>query len=67
MTGLQVVRKLQKLGFVVDHVTGSHYILIGPERQRTVVPVHGARNLRRGTLHAICKQAGVTEEELRRL
>ncbi|MHB1954840.1 MAG: type II toxin-antitoxin system HicA family toxin [Sulfobacillus sp.] len=67
MTGPEVVRKLQKLGFVVDHVTGSHVILIGPDGQRTVVPVHGARDLRRGTLHAICKQVGVTEEQMRRL
>ncbi len=41
MTGPDVVRTLQKLGFVVDHVTGSHVILIAPDRQRTVVPVHG--------------------------
>ncbi len=67
MTGKEVIRKLHKLGFVVDHVTGSHYILIGPNRQRTVVPVHGSRDLRRGTLLAIMKQAGATEETFRRL
>ncbi|PSR22794.1 MAG: hypothetical protein C7B45_05555 [Sulfobacillus acidophilus] len=67
VTGPEVVRKLQKLGFVVDHVTGSHVILIGSDGQRTVVPVHGARALRRGTLHAICNQVGVTEEQMRRL
>ncbi|MCL4351090.1 MAG: type II toxin-antitoxin system HicA family toxin [Firmicutes bacterium] len=67
MTAPEVLRKLKTLGFVVDHVSGSHYILIGPQHQRTVVPFHGSHDLRRGTLRAIIKQAGVTEDEFRQL
>lgn len=67
MTAREVLRKLKILGFVVDHVSGSHYILIGPQQQRTVVPFHRSRDLRRGTLQAIIKQAGVPEDTFRRL
>lgn len=67
MTAREVLRKLKKLGFVIDHVSGSHYILIGPQHQRTVVPFHVSHDLRQGTLLAIIKQAQVSEDTFRRL
>jgi len=67
VTAREVLRKLKKLGFAIDHVSGSHYILIGPQHQRTVVPFHGSQDLRQGTLLAIIKQAGVTEDTFRRI
>jgi predicted RNA binding protein YcfA (HicA-like mRNA interferase family) len=65
VNGRQVVRALAKAGFVVDRVAGSHHILVYPtDPRRTVtVPVHGARDLRRGTLRAILRQAGLSVEE----
>jgi HicA toxin of bacterial toxin-antitoxin, len=37
---LLVRRQLQKAGFTVARVKGSHHILIHPDGRRTVVPVH---------------------------
>ncbi|WP_083475551.1 type II toxin-antitoxin system HicA family toxin [Methanogenium cariaci] len=60
----KVIRILEKKGFVLDRVKGSHHIYIHPEgRQRVVIPVH-KKDLPKGTLMEILKQAGITKEEL---
>ncbi|MBE3586229.1 MAG: type II toxin-antitoxin system HicA family toxin [Thermoanaerobacter sp.] len=38
----EVIAALQKLGFEVDHVTGSHYVLRHPDGRRAVVPYRGS-------------------------
>ena len=59
LTPRKVLRLLKQHGFVVDHQTGSHVILIHPQAgQRVVVPVH-ARDVPRGTLMNILKAAGI--------
>jgi predicted RNA binding protein YcfA (HicA-like mRNA interferase family) len=63
-TGKQVLKVLLAKGFVVDHVTGSHHILVNSDRTRRVtVPVH-TRDVPKGTLREILKQAGVSAENL---
>ena len=59
----EVVRKLQRAGFLIDHVTGSHYILRHPDGRRAVVPYHAGRDVKRGVLRAIIRQAGLTVDE----
>ncbi len=63
----EVLRKLQKVGFQVDHVTGSHYILRHTDGRRVVVPYHQGRDVKRGVLRSILQQAGITPEEFREL
>jgi predicted RNA binding protein YcfA (HicA-like mRNA interferase family) len=62
-----VLRKLRTAGFSIDHVTGSHYILMHPDGRRTVVPYHAGREIKRGVLRAILQQAGLTVEEFLKL
>jgi predicted RNA binding protein YcfA (HicA-like mRNA interferase family) len=59
-----VLRALTGAGFFVHHVSGSHYILKHEERKdlRVTLPWHG-KDLKRGTLTSIIKQAGLTVEE----
>ncbi len=59
-----VVRGLERAGFVVHHVKGSHYYLKHPTRPalRVSVPFH-RKDLPRGTLRAIIRQAGLSVEE----
>jgi len=67
VTGNEMVRALQRAGFVEDRQKGSHLTLLHPEtRLRTVVPIRG-RALGPGLTHSILKQAGLTAEDLRRL
>ena len=69
VSGRRVLRALQRAGFIVDRTTGSHHLLVHPEDPRRIVtvPVHGARDLKSGTLRAIIRQAGLTVEEFRAL
>lgn len=59
-----VIRTLERAGFFVDHIHGSHHYLKHPEKLMllVVVPYH-PRDIKRGLLHAIIKQAGMTVEE----
>ena len=59
----EVIRKLQRAGFETDHITGSHYIMRHPDGRRTVVPYHAGRDIKRGVLRAIIRQAGLTMGE----
>ncbi|MBI3291471.1 MAG: type II toxin-antitoxin system HicA family toxin [Elusimicrobia bacterium] len=63
----EVIRKLKRADFYVDHTTGSHVVLVNPRKNiRVVVPYH-ARELKRGLLFGIIKQAGLTIEEFHNL
>ena len=58
----EVVAALQRAGFGSPRQKGSHYILVHSDGRRTSVPVHG-KDLKRGTMFEIIKQAGLTQEE----
>lgn len=64
-TGQQVRRALEKCGFSLRRVNGSHHVMRheGPPVRNVTVPVHGSKTLKRATLAAIIKQAGLTVEE----
>jgi predicted RNA binding protein YcfA (HicA-like mRNA interferase family) len=65
----QVIAALRKAGFIVERVTGSHYIIAHPSdpRRAVTVPFHGARSLKPGTLRNIIRQAGFSTETFRDL
>lgn len=59
-----LVKKLERLGFVKDHQTGSHIIMWHPKtKRRAVVPYH-LRDIRKGTLNSLLKEAGISREEI---
>ncbi len=60
-SGQDAIRAFQKLGYQVDHQTGSHIILRHPQMRRLTVPNH--RELAKGTLRALIREAGLTKEE----
>lgn len=63
----RLLRALEKKGWKVARVTGSHHILIHEGSQGTVsVPLHN-RDMRPGTLNRILKDASIGRDELRRL
>jgi predicted RNA binding protein YcfA (HicA-like mRNA interferase family) len=60
----EVVRFLERNGFVLDHSSGSHFIFYHPvSKRRAVVPRH-SRDLPKGTLMSLLRDAGFTREEL---
>lgn len=62
VSGMETVKALSKVGFYIRHIKGSHMILRrdNPFAQLTV-PNH--KELDRGTLRAIIRQAGLTVEQ----
>ena len=58
MNGKEVIKQLQAKGFSILRVNGSHYML-GKGNRRVPVPVHGAKDVKVGTLKNIEKLSGV--------
>jgi len=66
VSGQEVVRALQKIGFTVRRQQGSHIIMRRDDPfAQTVVPNH--HQIDRGTLRAILRQSGVSVEQLTEL
>lgn len=63
LSGKEVVKILVKIGYELDHQTGSHMILRhkDPPNRRLTVPNHP--EIAKGTMLSILKQAGITKEE----
>ena len=61
----EVIRALERAGFEVSRTSGSHVRFVhktDPARKVTI-PVHASADMKRGTLHAIIAQAGLTIDE----
>jgi predicted RNA binding protein YcfA (HicA-like mRNA interferase family) len=66
VSGRELVRALQKLGFQFDRQKGSH-MMIFRENPPTTLSVPDHRELDRGTLRTLLRQAGVTSDEFGKL
>lgn len=60
ISGDDFVTAVARIGFSIDRMEGSHMILIGPTGRRLSVPRH--RELGRGLLRALIRDAGLTRE-----
>ncbi len=60
----KIISALEQADFIIDRVTGSHYIL-KKDSLRVVVPFH--KNVRVGTLKSILNQAGISVEDFQKL
>jgi predicted RNA binding protein YcfA (HicA-like mRNA interferase family) len=62
VSGVQCIKVLEKAGFVVYRQRGSHITLVRTDpKAQTTVPNH--KELDRGTLRAIIRQAGLSVDE----
>ena len=58
MTGKEIIKHLEKYGWEVLRVIGSHHRM-SKDNLRTTVPVHGNRDIGKGLLAEIERQTGV--------
>jgi predicted RNA binding protein YcfA (HicA-like mRNA interferase family) len=67
ISGRKLCKALERIGYFVDHQTGSHIILrnTNPPHRRLSVPDH--EEIARGTLRSILRLAGLTPEEFKEL
>lgn len=64
LTSKDIIKILEQNGFRLDHTTGSHFIFYHPEtKTRVVVPYH-TKDLPKGTLISILKQANISRNEI---
>ncbi|WP_304236463.1 type II toxin-antitoxin system HicA family toxin [Jiulongibacter sediminis] len=60
-----LIKLLEERGFVFKRSKGSHQLYYNSSTSKTViVPVHGGKDLKKGTFLAILKQAGIDKNEL---
>ena len=69
LTAKRLIRALERAGFVVVRIKGSHHILEHRDdpKRRTTVPLHKGEDLPRGLLYKILADTGLTADELRQL
>lgn len=69
VTGARLIRVLEGAGFSVKRQTGSHAIVVLRKdlSRRAIIPVHGSRSIRPGTLRSILAGLGLTVEELQQM
>ncbi|MHB1498279.1 MAG: type II toxin-antitoxin system HicA family toxin [Acidimicrobiales bacterium] len=62
-----MVKALERVGFDVVRVSGSHHVMRHPDGRTVAVPVHAGRDMAKGTLRNVLAIIGMTPEELREL
>lgn len=66
-TPKKIIKILETCGFQLDHTTGSHFIFYNfKTKKRAVVPYH-TKDLPKGTIMSILKEAGISKEELEKI
>jgi len=64
LTPVQIIKVLEKSGFVLVRQSGSHMIYKNLEGRRTTVPFHSGKILHPKTLRSIMKEADLSIEGL---
>ena len=60
-----LIRILELNGFYFKRANGSHHLFFNSKSGKTIiVPVHGNKDLAKGTFFSILKQAGIDKSEL---
>jgi predicted RNA binding protein YcfA (HicA-like mRNA interferase family) len=67
ISGTDAVKAFRRIGYQLDEQEGSHMIVRHqqPPHRRLSIPNH--KELAKGTLRALIRQAGLTVEEFQRL
>lgn len=63
LTGNELIKVLEKVGFVVSRIRGSHHVLKHPEGKTTVVPVHSGEIIGPGLLRKIIRDCGLERDQ----
>ena len=67
LPGGDVIGRLERAGFAVVRVRGSHHRLAHPDGRSTTVPVHGAEPVGPGLLSKILRDCDLTREQFEAL
>lgn len=62
--GREIVRALEKAGFIIERTRGSHVFLKHPDGRATAVPVHAGETIGPGLLRAILRDVELSVTQL---
>jgi predicted RNA binding protein YcfA (HicA-like mRNA interferase family) len=61
----ELILILENKGFQFKRIKGSHHLYENSITKKTIViPVHGNKDMAKGTYYAILKQAGIDKDQL---
>ena len=66
VTALEMIKVLEKCGFVLTRQSGSHKIYKNSSGRRATVPFHSAKILHPKVLQSILSEANLSVEDLKR-
>ena len=64
LSARDLIRLLQRHGFALERQSGSHAVYRHADGRWTTVPIHGKRDIGRGLLSRILKDAGLTLDDI---
>jgi predicted RNA binding protein YcfA (HicA-like mRNA interferase family) len=67
VSGTKVVKALERTGFRVVRISGSHYMMRHDDGRNIVVPVHAGHDMPKGTLRNILSIIGMSADDFRDL
>jgi predicted RNA binding protein YcfA (HicA-like mRNA interferase family) len=59
-----LIKFFEKQGFKIDHQSGSHVVMYDEKTTKRAVIPHPRKDLPRGTVISIIKEAGFTRQDL---
>lgn len=65
LTGVEIIRALERAGFAVVRIRSSHHFLLHPDGRTTVVPCHTGESIGPGLLSKILRDCAIDKEEFR--
>ena len=67
ISGIKAVKALTRVGFSIDHQTGSHIIMRKDGSKPVTISVPKHKEMKAGTLRILIKQAGLTVDDFLKL
>jgi predicted RNA binding protein YcfA (HicA-like mRNA interferase family) len=67
MSGSELVKFLESIGYRVTRTRGSHVRLVSEDGQATTIPIHAHRTLPKGLLHSIIHELKMTRTDFFRM
>ncbi len=67
ISGKEMCKLVEKLGFEKKHQKGSHCVYTHPDGRRTAVPIHGNEDIILPLLSDILKQIKLSRDEYEKL
>jgi predicted RNA binding protein YcfA (HicA-like mRNA interferase family) len=67
LTGAEVIQVLERSGFLVLRIRGSHHFLRHGDGRQTVIPVHAGETIGPGLMSKILRDIGLDREQFRGL